>query len=122
MARIRDRTKDIPRGPNDPSPEALEPLLVRLQDLDAQVRLLEMMSAAQIASEHEQKVVSLHMTSATTEAQLLDAASGTATVLASIEVGDRFVRIETNDTQSEFIPIVHATFGFGYVARAELGQ
>jgi len=122
MARIRDRTKDVPLGPNEPAPEALEPLLVRLQDLDAQVRLLEMMSAAQIASAHAQKVVSLHMTSATTGAQLLDAASATATVLAAIQVGDRFVRIETNDTQSDFIPIVHATSGFGYVARAELGQ
>ena len=122
MTRLRDRSKDLPRAPNEPPPKALEPLLIRLQDLDAQVRLLEMVGAAQIAADQAQKVVSLHMTSATTAVTLLDAASHDAIALAAIEVGERFVRIETKDTQSEFIPIVHATSGFGYVARAELGQ
>lgn len=121
LDRINELEKAQSGSFDEPPAEELEPLLARLRDLDAQTRLMEMLSTAQLAAaELQQQVVALRMMQAPDAADLRDGASETASVVASIRAGERLVWIETDSPQSEFIPVVHGLSGFGFVARADL--
>lgn len=118
LERLRARSRETQQSLAGPSADELQPLMERLIDLDTQSRLLE----AMVNASPSEPVVAYYMTRAPGPADLLESASATATVIAAIQEGDRLVRIETTQTDSEFIPVVHAQSGFGYVARTDLGQ
>lgn len=108
---------------DEPPAAQLEPLLARLRTLDDQVQLMETLGRAQLAAASLQRpVIALRMTQAPEAAQLRNSASGTANVVASVQQGEHLIVIVTDNSQSEFIPVVHRVSGFGYVARTDLEQ
>ncbi|WP_299967495.1 hypothetical protein [uncultured Roseobacter sp.] len=120
---IKQRQGALTSRFDEPLAAELEPLLARLRELDAQTQLMGMMNKAELASVSlAEPVVALRLMQASAGTDLREDASASASVVASIRSGERLVVIETDDPQSEFIPVVHGLSGFGYVARTDLEQ
>lgn len=119
---VQDRQQEMRKSFVGPSDAELAPLLDRLRYIESQIRLLELMNSVDFSDEGLRRVVSMRMAQAQTAVPIRAAASQTAPVLATTRRGDAFVVIATADTQTDFIPVLHAITGLGYVARADLEQ